>query len=192
MLGQVVTACSTSVNATFRTKLTGYKNRGEAAGTSVFPLQPNGFYFFILLILRSRKHLFQSLFVHANSLCILTLVKLSGKKEKTHTLTFSPCHLTVTFFGINRIFSTWASRGLEMGGGKQIRFLQAEEDLLRPIPNIVLVQCVEMICMMACRDQKSCMRTIHHRTLPILSPALGQPLDRTQPCTIHCIWRKKW
>lgn len=75
------------------------------------------------------------------------------------------------------------------GWGKTIRFLQAEEDLLRPIPNIVLVQCVEMICMTACRDQKSCMRTIHHRTLVILSPALGQPLDRTQPRTIHCIWR---
>lgn len=69
-----------------RTKLTGYKNRGEAAGTSIFPLQPNGFYFFILLILRSRKHHFKSLFVHANYICILTLVKLSGKKEKhTHT-----------------------------------------------------------------------------------------------------------
>lgn len=77
------------------------------------------------------------------------------------------------------------------GWGKTIRFLQAEEDLLRPIPNIVLVQCVETICMMACRDQKSCMRTIHHRTLLTLSPALGQPLDRTQPCTVHCIWRGK-
>lgn len=66
--------------------------------------------------------------------------------------------------------------------GDTIRFLQAEEDLLRPMPNVVLVQCVEMICMMACRDQKPCMRTIRHRALPILPPALGQPPDRTQPC----------
>lgn len=151
-------------------------------------MQPNGFYYFILLILRSRKHHFKSLFVHANYICIPTLVKLSSKK-KTHTLTFSPCHLIVSFFDINRIFSTWASHGLEMGGGKQSGFF-AEEDLLRPIPNIVLVQCVEMICMMACRDQKSCMRTIHHRTRLILSHALGQPSDRTQPCAVHCIRRK--
>lgn len=167
------------------------KTRGEAAGTSIFPLQPNGFYFFILVILRSRKHHFKSLFVHANYICILTLVKLSSKK-KTHTHThISPCHSVVSFFDISRP----SPHGLHVVWrrvGETIRFLQAEEDLLRPIPNIVLVQCVEMICMMACRDQKSCMRTIHHRTLPVLSPALGQPSDRTQPCTVHCIWRKKW
>lgn len=65
---------------------TGYKHRGEAAGTSIFPLQPNGFIFFVLLILRSRKyHLKKSLFVHANYICILTLVKLSSKKKHTHT-----------------------------------------------------------------------------------------------------------
>lgn len=70
--------------------------------------------------------------------------------------------LIVYFFDINSIFSTWR-HVVWRWVGETIRVFQAEEDLLRPIPNIVLVQCVEMICMMACRDQKSCMRYIHTR-----------------------------
>jgi hypothetical protein len=157
-------------------------------------------FFFILLILRSRKHHFKSLFVHANNICILTLVKLSSKKKHTHIQTHKDTHrhihththiqpmsLIVCFFNI----TASSPRGWHMvwrRWGKQSGF-QAEEDLLRPIPNIVLVQCVEMTCMMACCVQKSCMRSIHQQTLAILSLALAQPSDRTQPCTVHCIWR---
>lgn len=83
---------------------------------------------------------------------------------------------------------TWFGDGIKKK--KTIRFLQAKEDLLRPIPNIVLVQCVEMICMTACYDQKTCMRTIHHRTL-LLSPALTSLWTGPSPAPFTVFGEKK-